>query len=336
MSGGSASKSKGALAAAVATVMGPVIDPNRAERTETRVTIFLQDHAGGELLPFALTMTDALAGDFHDIAFDFMDEVTQRTAVAYTAGRTADRAELPHLPVEDVPQLAGAVRRIEDSTPPPVFVPGDSDEGHRPRLYAASFRADRGEWTHFIRHMSPRARLTQTNKILAAFTEGIFNRLETEVVSFDQTFDGLISQGLLFMTNQAQIERGLAFVDEAGKAARLTLVTITGKLRIKNIDALLDAAATDINMISKIRGIAAKMAASTSYTDSMTMDRLLHFIGSAQLEIDIEGDPGHEAIVFHPDPPRRWRILKLLDDDYLHSELTTIDYEANSKVSRTK
>ena len=39
----------------------------------------------------------------------------------------------------------------------------------------------------------------------------------------------------------------------------------------------------------------------------------------------------NNRFVFHPDPQRRWRILKLLDDDYLHSSLTEFDYEVNSE-----
>ena len=50
-----------------------------------------------------------------------------------------------------------------------------------------------------------------------------------------------------------------------------------------------------------------------------------------ELQIDLEGPAGKEELVFYPDLARRWRILKLLDDDYLHSQLTHIDYEANSK-----
>jgi hypothetical protein len=35
--------------------------------------------------------------------------------------------------------------------------------------------------------------------------------------------------------------------------------------------------------------------------------------------------------VFRNDPQHRFKILKLLDDDHLRSELTTLEYEANSK-----
>jgi len=50
------------------------------------------------------------------------------------------------------------------------------------------------------------------------------------------------------------------------------------------------------------------------------------------VKIDLQGPSGKEHLVFYNDPARRWRILKLLDDDYVRSELTKIEYESNSKT----
>jgi hypothetical protein len=55
------------------------------------------------------------------------------------------------------------------------------------------------------------------------------------------------------------------------------------------------------------------------------------FANGRGIAMDTEVVNGSEQLVFHPDPQNRWRILKLLDDDYLHSSLTTVDYEVNSK-----
>jgi hypothetical protein len=62
------------------------------------------------------------------------------------------------------------------------------------------------------------------------------------------------------------------------------------------------------------------------------MHKLVTFIRQTpSVQIDLEGPKGKEQLVFYPDPQRRWSILKLLDDDYLHSRLTAVDYEVNSK-----
>jgi hypothetical protein len=89
-------------------------------------------------------------------------------------------------------------------------------------------------------------------------------------------------------------------------------------------------------MIAKLRGIQTEMNASPAYANAMTMGKLVPFIKSnPQLQIDLEGPAGQEELVFHADVQRRWRILKLLDDDYLYSKLTEISYEANSKMVLT-
>ena len=53
--------------------------------------------------------------------------------------------------------------------------------------------------------------------------------------------------------------------------------------------------------------------------------------GIPEYQVDITGDGDAARLVFRNDAQHRFKILKLLDDDYLHSELTSLEYEANSK-----
>lgn len=64
------------------------------------------------------------------------------------------------------------------------------------------------------------------------------------------------------------------------------------------------------------------MAASPAYAAAMTTDRLIAFAEERGIPIDTEEVSGVRQFVFIADPQHRWRILKLLDDDYLHSSLT--------------
>jgi hypothetical protein len=63
----------------------------------------------------------------------------------------------------------------------------------------------------------------------------------------------------------------------------------------------------------------------------MTAERIIDFAEERGIPIDTEEVEGERELVFRRDPQRRWRILKVLDDDYRHSSLTDTDYEANSK-----
>jgi hypothetical protein len=69
-----------------------------------------------------------------------------------------------------------------------------------------------------------------------------------------------------------------------------------------------------------------------SYAAAMTIDNIVAFAKkNPTLDIDFEGQSGKEELVFHPDPQRSWKILQLLDDDFLVSDLTKFRYESNSK-----
>jgi hypothetical protein len=300
--------------------------------TETRVSMFVQLPGDGGFHGFALNPGSDLANDFRQASQAFAQSLlNRRTMVAYVAGRKPDDYELAWLTVAEATELGPIIERAEDPTPMELFDPGSAEARHL-RLSVVSLRKQDGKWSHFVREASLRSRLARSGKIAAIMGDGAYDRLETDVLLFDRHFDAIVSRGLVFLVNQRQFERATGFTERAGEAARSTLQAITAQLRINNLAGLLAAAATDTNMVAKLRGIQAKMSESEAYAKAMTMPTLVTFLKARpELQIDLEGPAGKEALVFYPDPPRRWRILKLLDDDYLHSQLTQIDYEANSK-----
>jgi hypothetical protein len=50
----------------------------------------------------------------------------------------------------------------------------------------------------------------------------------------------------------------------------------------------------------------------------------------------VSGSGSAQSLVFDPSPAKRFRILNLLNDDYLKSVLTEREYEVNSKVRRSR
>ena len=66
------------------------------------------------------------------------------------------------------------------------------------------------------------------------------------------------------------------------------------------------------------------------YLQSITMDKIRTVINQFNLQVNIIEEDGQEKLLY--DENDKWAILKfLLDDAYLSSQLTGIDYEANSK-----
>lgn len=55
-------------------------------------------------------------------------------------------------------------------------------------------------------------------------------------------------------------------------------------------------------------------------------------IAEFSLDIPTEEVNGHTQLVFRSEPEQRFRIRKLVDDDYLRSSMTDHRYEVNSKT----
>ena len=86
-------------------------------------------------------------------------------------------------------------------------------------------------------------------------------------------------------------------------------------------------------MMAKMASVRRSIESDPDYARAMTMDRLIAYIEQhPHVDIDVVGSGSSRELVFDPRPARRFQILKLLDDDFLHSVLTERDYEAGSKV----
>lgn len=77
-------------------------------------------------------------------------------------------------------------------------------------------------------------------------------------------------------------------------------------------------------MVKKLNNIAKK-----PYLSSLTIEDICITIETKGLNINIVNRNGIKKIAY--DPQNQWAILKLLDDDYLDSQMTKCSYESNSK-----
>ncbi|MDP9404214.1 MAG: DUF4868 domain-containing protein [Actinomycetota bacterium] len=302
------------------------------ETNPEEVRVFLFRRSGADFAVERLKTTEALADEFAVVATTWARELRSRTIVRYSAGRTPSEHELASLSAQEVPGFVDLVRSLEGDVDLPTFSIGGS-VSQKLTFYVVSLRRSNPGWIHFFRAKSSRSlRLSRSRKIAALFTGELFDQVTEDPLLFDQSFDAVSDGADILMTNQRNFEKSLDFLSDARDAAEATLRSATKNLPVANLDEFLAAAAADINMISKIRSITEKMARNAEYAKALTRHRLLGFAAlHPSLELDLEGPPGKEKLVFHNDPQRRWRILKILDDDYLHSQLTEFDYEVNSK-----
>jgi hypothetical protein len=277
-----------------------------------------------------LNPTTSLADSFRSIAGRFANEVAGRTPVAYSPGRVPADYEVAWVSAGEVAGLTELLTSVEHPIDLELFEP-DSAQARRLRFYVVAIQTPNPGWIHFLRSKGPTLRLRRTRKIAAVMRGATYDELAEDPLLFDDRFDAIVADGTALIINQGAFQRALGFVEQARALAAQTITEIAQQLAIANFDEFNTAATSDINMVTKLRSIAAKIAANPAYAAAMTTERIIAFAEAHQILIDTEEVDGQRRLVFHPEPARRWRILKLLDDDYLHSQLTEFDYEVNSK-----
>lgn len=301
-----------------------------AEDVETRIVLLTR--MGSTFSGFALNPTVQLQDEFRRAAQSFAARLSgEAILVQYSPGRKPDEHELVWVRVDEVPELESVIATAGQEAPLELF-DVRSDEAKRLRLLIVALQVPNPGNILFIKETSIRAQLNRSHKLAAVLSGAAYDKLTSDVLLFDTSFDAIVTNGLVLIANQRAFERALGFLDLAGPAAHQTFAAITAQLRIKNVAELAAAVQSDPNMIAKLRGIQEKMSRNAGYGAAMTMGNIIPFISKRpDLNIEVEGVKGKEELVFRSDPQHRWQILKLLDDDYLLSELTQTHYEANSK-----
>lgn len=297
--------------------------------TNVEVLLLTQPEPGS-FDAYMLNPTGNLEQDFVDVVAGFVASESDSTLVDHHPGRKPDDHEVAVSNLDELPELVPLTGQL-GTLDLPLFDP-DSDAAKDLQFYVASLRIDGGQTVHLLRSMTIRKRLKRSNKLAVIFTGAAFDTLESDPLLFDPAFDAMIVDETILLFRLRDFDRALGVLEQTRAAARDTLTSITANLRIRNFDELEEAATSDINMIAKLRSVARRMDDDPAYAQAMTMEKIAPFARDRpDLKDILEGPEGEEEFVFHRDPQRRWRILKLLDDDYLHSEVTDLDYEANSK-----
>jgi Domain of unknown function (DUF4868) len=299
------------------------------ETAEVHVVLFSGTQIG-ELSAQRLNPTSDLAETFLQVARRWAEKVADRTPVAYGPGRVPASYEVAFVNKSAVQGLDDVLRVAEVAVDVELFTP-DSPEANSLRFYVVSVYKPNPGWLHFIKAKGATLRLRRTSKIAAVMRGAAYDTLEEDPLLFDASFDAIVAHDVVLITSQSNFQRALNFVEQARQLALETINTLSQQLEIINFDDFSAAASSDLNMVAKLRSIADKMASNPAYAAAMTTERVVAFAAASNIEIDTEEVDGAQKLVFHSEPARRWRILKLLDDDYLHSQLTELDYEVNSK-----
>jgi Domain of unknown function (DUF4868) len=199
---------------------------------------------------------------------------------------------------------------------------------------AAELRLPNGRTIIGFREQRPARALARSKSVALLYRDGRFDQLNPlEVLQLDLAFDVLTAEGFAYFEKKRTFERLFDHLAPLVAAARATFQAVTANLRIKGLAEMEAACTSDVNMMTKMASISRSMTADPAYATALTMRNLLDFVDHhSQYGIKTIGRGANRQLVFEPPPTERYKILHLLDDDYLHSQLTQRSYESGSKT----
>lgn len=202
----------------------------------------------------------------------------------------------------------------------------------RRTLLVLRLRAPEGtELARLYQAFSPEKAL-QRSKFLLLWQGDHFTRLTDEPLVIDRALRLVSVDGAVVMRTSTAYQQIFGTPPELRAQAEKAYAASFGTLPIAGGDRLAAACRTDPNMMRKLVSIQAKLE-QPGYAAALTMPNLVAFVRANQIAVQIEDPDGPTPrLVFDSGPQRRWDLLKLLDDDFLRSDLTQLRYEANSKT----
>ncbi|HEV3310198.1 MAG TPA: Kiwa anti-phage protein KwaB-like domain-containing protein, partial [Chloroflexota bacterium] len=238
-----------------------------------------------------------------------------------------------YLDPSNIPAIAQMRPHLENPLANPVLNPRQLGK-KKVRLYVVSVKENASSWIHLLNETNARFRLEQHGILAAIFSDGVYSALEEEALLFTRDFDAVFDAKIILVIEQKPLQRALGILAAVQKQSKAILKAVTKSLAIQNYADFEAAVSSQLNMVPRLASIRERFKSDATYAAAMTMDNIVAFVRSnPQVDISIVSASGKPQIVFEPQPQKRWKILQLLDDDYLVSELTKQRYEVSSKSS---
>jgi hypothetical protein len=271
-----------------------------------------------------------------ELAEEFRDDLVERVPIDYDWDRRPEPHEtvvVTREEVDDADAIVGGLNTIENSERLDL----SQREANQAKLFLtdARFTKDGDELRAiFVRTGVKQEVVTTKKKTALVFSNGVYNVVDSNQLVLNDRWDAVILGDYVIGANLSKFENAFGFTKRIFAAAETAVATHFVKLRIVGFDELAEACKTHPGMARKAASIGRKMDTEPAYAAAMAMDPLLAFVDAhaAEVKIAVLDHPGGRMLVNdHEDRAGQWAILKLLDDDYLTSELTKAFYEAPSK-----
>jgi hypothetical protein len=281
---------------------------------------------------FSINLTGDAKDDVSQIAESSRRRLQDSALLAYGPAVLIPPQHWMHVSETDAATLATVQSTVRTQDVKPFN--GNADYASKVKMVAAHFATADQQSVTFYRIADSMLQLKKA-KVVGLVKQGdVYGRLEpADVLLLRNDFDVIVIDGFAFFAKKATFERAFGFVEQLQQESQATFTAVTTNLRIQGMAELEKACTSQPQMMAKMASIKRSMDADPAYAEAMTMDRLITYIEEhPHVHVKVDGTGENRQLVFDPKPARRFQILKLLDDDFLHSMLTERDYEAGSKV----
>jgi hypothetical protein len=272
-----------------------------------------------------------------DDAEDFFRQVIETAVIEpIESGRWAlkrldllykpDSHEIEWSPLTEVEAVELAIDRCANLSPFAPFSEGDASYKRRMRYSVTVLTGAQNRQAFFFRSFSERAELERKRGAALLARDGTFRLVKDRIFLFDEAIDAFAFGDYLYVLRKHDYRRIFDQLATILRRAKRAARDLNAKVPIANFEAFETACTTDSRMADKILAVRGR-----DYFDDLSYGMLKPVIAEFNLDIPTKSANGETQLVFRTGPSDRFRILKLIDDDYLASSMTRHKYEVNSK-----
>jgi hypothetical protein len=237
-----------------------------------------------------------------------------------------DPGEVEWERTQEIDPLLYAIGKLENLSAVAPF--DQSDEQYKQRLlyWAVALTASDGRRVFFFRSFTAAAELKRKRGAALVSQNGSFTRVESAIFLFDDDIDCFVYGDYTYVVRKRDFRRIFDQMAAVLRRAKAAARDLHGKVPIANFNDFENACGSDSRLADKVLAVRGR-----DYFDDLSFSMLEPVIEEFDLDVPTQTVGDEPQLVFRTEPDQRFRILKLVDDDFLRSTMTNHRYEVNSK-----
>lgn len=164
-------------------------------------------------------------------------------------------------------------------------------------------------------------------KFFVLSRQGILQVQERSGISFDSTVDAFIWRDTMYFVHVSTIEGTFRLTEVLERNAVELVAAIQASVSIPGLETIVGMAHDNLPLLRKLRRISQQ-----DYLPQLTVSRLEEVARANQLDIKFSGAGLQRSLQFGSS--NRNDVLRLLDDDFLRSELTRRRYAVRDQAKK--